>query len=209
MPSCKCGYKFFAESEVHAKECPISELTQKLDSAKSDAIALTSECGLLRVRAQKAEGDADGNYKAAKYAQGRVDELLEINASLLLRVATSDLQVDALRRWISLYSECDCDVSKNKGMIHWFACRYVLGQKALGHAIETKGEGAENRVEEKCAHHVSRVFGTDGKQTVCSWCGADVTEKRKCETGHHNAGPGPVTTPEGLRYVCLLCGEIL
>ena len=69
--------------------------------------------------------------------------------------------------------------------------------------------GAENRVEEKCAHHVSRVFGTDGKQTVCSWCGADVTEKRKCETGHHNAGPGPVTTPEGLRYVCLLCGEIL
>lgn len=47
-------------------------------------------------------------------------------------------EVGKLRRWISLYSECDCDVSKNKGVIHWFACRYVLGRKALGIDLETK-----------------------------------------------------------------------
>lgn len=58
----------------------------------------------------------------------------------------SELQVDELRGWIRLYSECDCDVSKNKGTVHWFACRWILGRKVLGEKYETKG--AESRIGE-------------------------------------------------------------
>jgi hypothetical protein len=143
------------------------------DAAKAEVERLKEEVRLLTASCHTIHDEKSEMFKAKESA---------------------NLQVESLRRWISLYSECDCDVSKNKGMIHWFACRYVLGQKALGHAIETKGEGAENRVGETTCVDCKAVIPKAQKwDHLCA-------EKRDgpCPCPHHEKAPHLVT--------CLCCG---
>jgi hypothetical protein len=59
--------------------------------------------------------DAEGNYKASKYAQGRVDELLQVNATLEKERDAALLQNDELRE-----------------IVRWFANALEMNKEKLG-----------------------------------------------------------------------------
>lgn len=46
------------------------------------AESIADQVGQLKAEIERLKAEAEGNYKAAKYAQGRVDELLQTNATL-------------------------------------------------------------------------------------------------------------------------------
>lgn len=156
-----------------------------------------------RAEIERLKAKVENEHECAEELKGGLSKQYRESATELdaldAKLKSANLQVDALRKWITLYSECDCDVSKNKGMVHWFACRYVLGQKALGNALETKAENT-SEYDGPCPDFHTRQphLRTDGG--ACHRCGAAPkdTEKR------HDALP----VPKGFTLECPTCGEV-
>lgn len=67
-----------------------------------------------------------------------------------------ELQIDALKRWIRNYSECDCDKRKKPGQPHWFACRRKLADDLLfpdGNVQREKGPLVDQLEESNRLNH--------------------------------------------------------
>lgn len=56
-----------------------------------------------------------------------MDRTIEMSSML---ESKSD-EIAKLRKWISMFSECDCETRKLPGRPHWFACRKALAEKVL------------------------------------------------------------------------------
>ena len=160
----------------------------------------------------KIEAEWQNGYDAAKkesareldLAQSMVKAQMEYVHKWQKRAEAAELQNRELTRLLSLALV----ELKDEGR----ACRL---QDEILVAVNRKGPDpkveAEKAVQgeayEKCQHCDFHV-GHEEACCNCDRCKAK-SLKRNCGIGHHNSGPGPVTTPEGLRYVCLKCGEIL
>lgn len=84
-----------------------------------------------------------------------------------------------LRRWITLYSDCDCDTRKYPGRPHWFACRAALATRIL---YPNEGEQGQQGVYDQLLMLVvpqhlwmssgARVGGHEDCET-CAWLEAN------------------------------------
>ena len=128
---------------------------------------------MIRTKIERLKAEAEGNYKAAKYAQGRVDELLKTNESLELQVESFRPVVEAA---LALYQ-----VERVQGDVEG-AQEY---EEYLLKAVE----------EYKTKKPTDRLTGTAPR---CAACGAvaylvypGVTENRldACTCPHHEKAP--------------------
>lgn len=99
------------------------------------AFELAEEVARLNLQLKKGAEQIDGLLFAVKEAEEKQQ--------------ASDLQVGELRKWISLYSECDCETRRKPAQPHWFACRHALGQKMLY---------PDERPDYQCAARLDKIF---------------------------------------------------
>lgn len=93
MPSCKCGYKFFADEDVHAKDCPISELRQKLEKVSRDRDVLAS-------RSAKMQNERDEALDEIERLKKLLNGQNLLNAEQKKMLECADLQIRDLMDFI-------------------------------------------------------------------------------------------------------------